>query len=82
MVERGIEKRRERVSNGSFGQTLTGGLRQYMWCPLSHMSQSSIFSPSPFLRQILQRAFRADFDQMILDSRVDMCRNIYKHAID
>lgn len=55
--------------------TLSLGFRQYMWCPLSHLSHSSICSASPLRLQILQRAWRADFCQMMLFSRVERWRN-------
>lgn len=57
--------------------TLTGGFRQYIWCPLSQPSQRSMCSPSPFRRQIRQRAWSADFDQIILFSNEERWRKIW-----
>lgn len=50
--------------------TFKTGLRQNVWWPRSHLSHNIILSASPFFLQSLQRAFKQDFDQVMLSSRL------------
>jgi len=50
---------------------LTGGLRQYMWCPRSQASHSSMCSPSVLRRQMRQYACSDDRDHAMLDSSTE-----------
>lgn len=57
--------------------TFRRGLRQWVWCPLSQPSHSSMLSASPLRLHIRQRALRTDRDQMMLRSRVDKWTNTW-----
>ena len=63
------------------GTTVRAGFKQYMWCPLSHPSQSNIFSGSTLRRQSLQRAFNAERFQVILLSTWPKISKFVKYLI-
>ena len=59
-----------------FGIDLSGGVRQKVWYPLSHLSHNYRQSSSRPLLQIRQRAFISDLFHAMEHSRTDMCRAI------
>jgi len=62
--------------------TVTGGFRQYIWCPRSQASHSSMCSPSPLRRQMRQYACSDDRDQATLVSSTEQWTQSCERLVD